>query len=223
MKNGLLLLISICLIPLCFAKVPNYEDNYVNDFAHILDQTQETYLRDIFRLVEQNTTVQMVFVSVQNTEDYEIAEYATMIGQEWMVGQSNIDNGIVILYVKGLEKIWVATGYGLEGILPDSKIGRLLDEYYVPMRDSDNLGQGILDLSTSLALEIVKNTEQTTSENNSRNNRLFWYFVIIIAVLIILSLASQRGNGKFIPVFLPSRSSSRGFGGGGFGVGGAGR
>jgi uncharacterized membrane protein YgcG len=54
---------------------------------------------------------------------------------------------MVMLYVKDVNKFWVATGYGLEGILPDSKVGRFLDDYYVPNKATGNLSEGIL-LST---------------------------------------------------------------------------
>lgn len=42
------------------------------------------------------------------------------------------NNGVLIVLSVSDRKVWVSVGYGLEGKLPDSKTGRLLDEYAVP-------------------------------------------------------------------------------------------
>jgi uncharacterized protein len=165
----------------------------------------------------------------------------------WGVGKKDKNNGFLILYCLAENKIFAATGYGLEGILPDSKIGRLLDENYVPLRDSGNVQQGIIDFSNAIAQVIVDNKEEVLS--GQAGAKASWNLDIVEIIIIILFLrwligailsrvAKKSKNPKRFktglwPLFIPiGRGSSGGgfgggfsggFGGGGGGGGGAGR
>ena len=44
---------------------PKSENQFVNDFADILDEEDENYLFQLFSIVENETTVEMVFVSIK--------------------------------------------------------------------------------------------------------------------------------------------------------------
>lgn len=223
--------------------IPNYQDRYVNDFAGVLDSAQQGMLRGLFMQVEQNTTAQIVFVSLASIDGADIGAYATQLGREWGVGQSDKNNGLVILYVADLKKIYVASGYGIEGILPDSKIGRLLDESYVPLKDSGDIGGGIVSASELFAKVMFENAEEIRSGKSAKSNIDFIIdilpILIWVAILIFIIVRNaKRRKGKdsgfwLLPLFLPSGRShggvsgggfgGGGFGGGGFGGGGAGR
>ena len=219
---------------------PSYSDKYVNDFAGILNSLEINQLRNMFAFVNQNSTAEVVFVSMDTIGDNDISQYASELGQSWGVGKKDKDNGAVILYVKDINKIWVATGYGLEGILPDSKIGRLLDEYYVPQRNSGNVALGIVSFSEQFSKVIIDNSAEVMSGHSGNSlSKIYIFIIIIVLIFIILRIIVSLNRNKlqnsrfwWIPIFLPVRSSSNGFGGGfggggfgggGFGGGGAGR
>ncbi len=161
------------------------QDKYVNDFAGILNSSQTEDLRYLFSIVEENTTAEVVFVSLDSIDGEDISQYSFDLGSEWGIGKEDKDNGLLILYVKDINKIWVATGYGLEGILPDSKIGRLLDENYVPLRDGGDVANGILAFSYVVSEELVNNSQEIISGNAGEN--IFWSsaYGIIFSLLII--------------------------------------
>lgn len=232
----------IFCLSLVSAKIPEYQDLYVNDFAGVLPSADAQLLRDLFTLVEQNTTAEVVFVSLETIDGNAIDEYAVDIGENWGVGKEDKDNGVVILYVADINRIFVATGYGVEGILPDSKVGRLLDENYVPYRDMGNVSEGIVEFSFALSEELFANSWELQSARRSGNNDvlvvLFIAFIFIFIFLVIITAThSKKKYGKssrWFPVFVPTgfggRSSGGGFssgggsfGGGSFGGGGAGR
>lgn len=220
--------ILFCVLLSSFAlAIPNYEDRYVNDFENIL-LTDDIYtLNQIYSIIEENTTAQVVFVSVNDTEGYDISQYAVMIGEDWGVGQSEKDNGVVILYVAQTGKIWVSVGYGVEGILPDSKIGRLLDENYVPYRDNGELSEGIVQFSFAIAEEMLLNANELTSGRKQNNSWIVFLIIALIIFVIIFSIANSRNRTyrRGRNVFVPSNfgGSGNSFGGGSFGGGGAGR
>jgi uncharacterized membrane protein YgcG len=168
---------------------PSYTDKYVNDFASVLNSEQVAKLRGLFAGVDSDATAEMVFVS-----DKECASkggssaYAIGLLNEWKVGKADKNNGFLILYCLEENKIFATTGYGLEGILPDSKIGRLLDENYIPLRDSGNVSQGIVDFSKVVSDVIEQNREEVLSGQaggSDIGSVEEWIFLAIVALFII--------------------------------------
>jgi uncharacterized protein len=234
MKKGFILIIFILCIAFASAQdFPNYQDKYVNDFAHILDSSNVEKLHDLFQHVDQTTTAEVVFVSMASIEGNDLSQYATDLGQEWKVGKADKDNGVVILYVLDVNKIWVATGYGIEGILPDSKIGRLLDQYYVPARDNGEVNTGIVDFSTAIARLLEENKDEILSGEVHGDTSYVWLFIMLVVFIIVIrsiigyGLSASNKRFWWAPIFTSGGrgfgGGGGGFGGGGFGGGGAGR
>lgn len=230
------------------AAIPQYTDKYLNDFANIFTPTQVAELRGLLYYIDTNTTAELVVVT-----DNECAskggqtQYAIDILNTWKVGKADKNNGLVALYCKQENKIFITVGYGLEGILPDSKIGRLLDENYVPLRDSGNVSSGIIAVMNAISQVVLDNREEVLSGQASPDyysNTSTDYFTIIIwtfiAYVIISRLIRAIYNNKnknkkgknnnmpwFLPFFIPfparggsgSFSGGGSFGGGGFGGG----
>lgn len=216
------------------ANYPLPRDKYVNDFAGVLNASDQAELRDVFSQVETESTAEMVFVSVDNLSGQSIDQYTFELASEWKVGKSDKDNGLVILYAVSENKIWVASGYGIEGILPDSKIGRFLDDYYVPSRDSGEVQNGIMLVSEKFAEELINNKEEIKSGQGASRDRVQTIMIIIIiAVILIIIIGSiinrskygrSRGwGGYYGGGGFHGGGGGGGFGGGGFGGGGAGR
>ena len=218
--------------------IPSYTDKYVNDFASVFSSEQTAELRGLFASVDQDTTAEMVVVT-----DSECAskggqsQYAIDLMNSWKVGKADKNNGLLILYCLQENKIWVSSGYGLEGILPDSKIGRLLDENYVPLRDSGNVSEGIIEFS-KVAAGVIEDNKAEVLSGQAGVAQSSWedYLPIIIWIILIIWIMIARKkaynkSGKpapslwWIPLLMPGRGfggGGGGFGGGGFGGGGGG-
>jgi uncharacterized protein len=241
------LVFVVFLISLASAQqIPTYQDKYVNDFANVLSSQQVGELRNIFGFVDENTTAEIVFVSISNCSG-DPDSYSMQIADNWKPGKKDKDNGLIILYCQTENKVVVKTGYGLEGILPDSKIGRFLDDYYLPQKDSGNVSQGIVDFSKAISEEISKNREEVLSTQHTFNygTLLIVFIVLVLIALLIYFIRKRdrRGFGDFLVFFFvdfllrmilysiffrrrgssSSSGGSSGFGGGGFGGGGASR
>src|SRR6185436_18891651 len=80
-----------------FPKKPN-PPRLVNDFAGLLTPDQQQAL------------------------ETKLVAYADKLGREWGVGGQQFNNGIIILISTGADgsqkKVFIATGYGLEGAVP---------------------------------------------------------------------------------------------------------
>ena len=226
------------------------EEFYVNDFANVISEENEKEMLSRSVSLNNKTTAQVVVVTVESLGGMEPSDYALKIGREWGVGSKESDNGIVILLSTGEREIYIAVGYGLEGSLPDSKTGRIIDRYGLEYLKSDDFSTGLLNISRAVINEVyieygiepeegyisIDNLPDGISSNESALD-ISSSWAILIIILFILSLFFRRGRGPFIFFGGPGmfmggsghhRGGSGGFGGfsgggGSFGGGGAGR
>ncbi len=98
---------------------------YVNDFAGVLSQGTVAQLNDICRQLETKAQAQVAVVTIKSLDGADIFDYSVKLYQQWGIGQKGKDRGVLILLAVNDHKYYVNTGYGLEAILPDGKVGRL--------------------------------------------------------------------------------------------------
>lgn len=120
-------------------------DFFVNDFAGVIDKETEEELQIIGESLYKQTTAQVVVVTVESLDGYDVEEYALELGREWGVGSEENDNGVVLLLSESDRKVTIQIGYGLEGCLPDGKTGRILDEYAIPYLSNDDFSTGLAE------------------------------------------------------------------------------
>lgn len=200
MQNIFSILFLILLCSISFAAIPNYLDLYVNDFAQIFTPAQNDELTSLLSALTKDTTAEVVVVTVNSLEGQAPIDYATEIGQTWGVGKKDTDNGLVILYAKTENKIAVAVGYGLEGILPDSKVGRILDEQYVPLRDQGNVSGGIINATKAYVAELYANkAEIGSSAAQNPDDAFLWVFFgiffFVVMAFFMITIIYSFGKG----------------------------
>ncbi|MBI4149419.1 TPM domain-containing protein, partial [Candidatus Woesearchaeota archaeon] len=211
---------------------PQPGEKYVNDFAGIFDERQVQALRGLLEGTEQSTTAEIAVVSVAACSPLSPGEYATGLFAQWEVGKAGKDNGLVILLCRNETKVYAVTGYGLEGMLPDSKLGRLLDEYYVPRRDAGNVAEGIISFTEQVAQVIRENSGGDGDEVQSADSAKSWTWIVGVVIVMIFigfiavveTYANKRNRMRWerggMGGFSGGRGGLGGFGGGGFGGGG---
>ncbi|MBM3247433.1 TPM domain-containing protein [Candidatus Pacearchaeota archaeon] len=163
---------------------PAPTNDYVNDYANIFSQEEKAMLSGLLEETRANTTAEFVIVTIDSCQgDYD--GYAQGLATQWGIGKKDKNNGLLALYCKEEKRFVVKTGYGLEGILPDSKIGRYLDEFYVPSRDSGNVSRGIILFSIEMSKILIENSEEIKSGQAGKSNDSS-FMLIILAVILIL-------------------------------------
>ncbi|MGN0572452.1 MAG: TPM domain-containing protein, partial [Acutalibacteraceae bacterium] len=61
-------------------------DFFVNDFADVIDEETENDIMAIGASLYKQTTAQVVVVTVDSLDGYDVDEYALELGREWGVG-----------------------------------------------------------------------------------------------------------------------------------------
>lgn len=206
---------------------------YVNDFAHILTQETRVKLDSLLVQLKSKTGAEVVVVTLSSLDGQPIEDVGLSIGRSWKVGQIGKDNGLIVVVAPNERKMRIEVGYGLEGVLPDSKVGRIRDEYMRPYFKQGDYNSGIfygtqviaqtiatesgVTLDDSVSIPAPQPSEQTSSLASIIMFVLFLFMLIKYPSFTIgFLLGSLGGRGE--------SSGSGGFGGfsgsGGFGGGG---
>lgn len=221
-----------------------------NDNPNIPSFTDKTgYWIDTTGQVDQKTldTLEAESLSIQE-DGYQLIgaffdtcsneiEFVNDIGNQNRIGDKDKDNGIVVGVFLGNTSssgesptIAITAGDGLQSILNDAKIGRFLDEYFVPARSDGKWQQGVIDTVKALHqyLQTPYADEFRGINGNdvlSKKEELIILAIIIIIVVILSVFGKSKGGGSFgrsSGSYSGSSSSSIGHGGG-FNGGGASR
>ncbi|MCE7067793.1 YgcG family protein [Dyadobacter sp. CY326] len=230
-------------------KKPN-PPKLVNDFANQLSESEKAQLERKLVAYNDSTSSQIVIVIVPTTGDYPIADYALKLGREWQVGQKDKDNGIVVLWAPTDRKVYIGTGYGLEGAIPDAIAKRIVSQVITPQFKSgqyyEGLDQGVDMLFKYATGEYKADSNQDSGDGSSSPFLILVVIFIIIMIIMFRNRNNGGGRGGFRgfgggPLFFPYTTHSGGgsfsgnwggggdsgggfggFGGGSFGGGGAG-
>ena len=235
------LILLALLLCLCGCEEEGYpsptEYFYVNDFAGVISDSDEANMVSKAAALAEATTAQVVVVTVDDLDGKEAWEYAYELGREWGVGDKEKDNGVVILLSVGDREIEIAIGYGLEGAIPDSKAGRIIDVYGLEYFKQDKFAEGLIAVADAVINEVYieyglepaagyVNIDNITSDDSlsKSGGKVAVSWLILVVLIIALSFFGRRGGGGgFFPIFFMGtgfRGGHGGFGGGGFGSSG---
>jgi len=220
--------------------LPARDGRSVYDTARVIRAEDVRQMESWHRALYDSTGVAIVVITVPRLEDETIDEFAVRAGSAWGVGKKGDDRGIVIALSMDPRRIHVATGYGVEGYLPDGKVGGILDSEVMPHLKAGDYSRGLLQASaafTSVAAQqaglAIDGLQEKRVQGRTRGRGgggffgILFLLVILFVVLssirnpvlaaLILSGMGRRGRG---PGGFGGGFGRGGFGGGGFGGGG---
>jgi uncharacterized protein len=198
----------------------------VNDLAGVLSADQNQMLEDKLLAYNDSTSTQLAIVLIHSTGEYSIDEYAIELGDKWGVGQANKDNGIMILAAIDDHRVFIATGEGVEGRMPDMIARRIVDNNIVPyFKNSDYYG-GLNEAADVIFQTLTGEFKGEGPQQVQRKGKGSLFFLPVLIILIIVIVLSKLfgGGGRGGRGFRRSGPYMGGgfFGGGGGGFGGGG-
>ncbi len=123
-----------------------------NPFYYITDYTKNTLSQQEWRTLEDaliancaKTSSQIAVVIIPSTEGEAVSTYAHTLFNKWGIGRSknNENNGILLLIAKNDRKLFIATGRGLEGALPDAIASSIIRNDITPFFKQEQYAAGI--------------------------------------------------------------------------------
>jgi uncharacterized protein len=177
----------------------------VNDFAGLLQPSEVQSLESKLVAFNDSTSNQIAVVILNDLQGYDRSSFAYRVGKEWGVGQSDFNNGLVVLLktksASSDGQVFIATGYGLEGAIPDLACADIIDREMLPrFRDDDYFGG--LNAATDVLMALASGEYSYESYGRGSDDESFGFvpgivFLIIIIVLIAVA-SSGNSNNKHI-------------------------
>jgi len=198
----------------------------VNDFAGVISAADAARIEGLSREVLEKTGASVIVATFPSIGDNDLNDYVNRLYQLWGIGKKGEDRGVLIVLALQERKIRIETGYGLEGILPDGRVGGILDQNVIPYLKKREYGPGLLSAATAVSLVIAEEAGVTLTgspaarQTSSRQvrQRSSYGFLILLLLIFLLLLGTRRGR-EYLPLILMmllSGSGRRGSGGGDF-------
>ena len=193
-------------------KIPPKPQGYINDYAQIISpsirQQLETYLANF----EAQTSTQIVVVTFESLEEESLEDYSIRLAEKWKIGGQKHDNGAILLIFLKERKVRIEVGYGLEGVLTDTKSGLIIRNEITPFFRKANYNQGIVNAIKAI-VAVTKGEYRIPIKRYSGSSKNFTSFIYLLLIFFafILPMFFRRHYYK-----------SHGFYSGGFGYYGGG-
>lgn len=198
MKRALLLvLMLVAAIPFAARAYssPGTPAGFVNDFAGMLQPQERTQLEQTLSSFEKSTSNELTVVTIPNLGGDTIENYAVKLFEEWKIGKTKKDNGVLLLIARDDRTMRIEVGYGLEGALTDAQSYWIINNQITPNFKAGHYYAGI-DAGVS---EIMKATrgEYVPSESARADKTAtfivdYWYLI----PLAFMWFASILGRSK---------------------------
>ncbi len=191
----ILVLVSSGLMAQDFPPASN-PPKLVNDFTGTLSSSEVSRLEQKLVAYNDSTSTQVAIVLMKSVGSYDISDYAFRLAESWGIGGSKNDNGILILAAMDDRKVFIATGYGMEGAVPDALAKRIVENLITPNFRTGDYYQG-LDQATDMIIKLASG-EYTAEDVESNGNGGGAVFLILLFVFlfIILPLIKNRNDNN---------------------------
>jgi len=210
--------------------------HYVEDYADVIDDSDERSLNGVLQELEQKTGAQYIILTVLSTGGLPIEQFSIELAEKWKLGQKGKDNGVLFVLAKNDRRWRFEVGYGLEGFITDQYCGRVGREVLVPYLKKEDYSRGIYlanmqivqRITTEAGVSLTGVPQVTPSPDRDIRRGLPCCGILPILFLMLLifgGLGGGMGWWFLLPFMLGGfgghggygRSGS--FGGGSFGGG----
>ena len=232
---SLLILISVPFMMAQEFPEPMNPPRLVNDFAGMFDPSAAAGLERKLLAFNDQTSTQIFVVTVSTLNGYDPADYTTRLAEKWKAGMKGKDNGVMVMVKPKTAtergEVYIAVGYGLEGVLTDLQAHHIVDNEIIPRFKNGDYSGGI-EAGTDVIMKITSGeftADQYIGGNNIKKKGSVVGVVIMIILFLIIFGGRSRMNrhntlGGNLPFWLLLGMLGRGNGGsfGGFSGGGGG-
>jgi uncharacterized protein len=197
----------------------------VVDNAGMISAEMTSQLQGKLKAHEDQTTNQVVVVTLPDLQGYAIEEFGYMLGRYWAIGTKDRNNGVLLLVAQAERKVRIEVGYGLEGELTDAASSVIIHREITPRFKLAEFDDGI-----AAGVDAIIGTLNGSYEAPppDAGTQAVTPGIVVLAILVFLVVLVSvlrgggpgRGGGDFATGLILGSLASGGRRGGGFGGGG---
>ena len=133
-------------------------------FCRGAERGRKSELTALCEEVDRKAEAQIAIVTVRSLDGEPIQDFSLELARDWArdwrIGSRQTDRGILILLAPSEHKYYTLVGRGLEGILPNGKVGGFGQEM-VPLLRQNNYDGAVLLLTSRIAQVIAQDAGVT--------------------------------------------------------------
>lgn len=167
----------------------------VIDQANILSASEKQQISARILKLNEQAKAQIGVVIVPTLGQEDIFDFAMRVADQWKLGSKKQDNGLLMVVAVNDHRIQIVTGYGLEGVLPDIVVSRIIRNSITPYFKQNQFAQGIdaglaevetilnmdPEIATQAAQELKERQAQALHEQQAKEKTFNTALIILIA------------------------------------------
>ncbi|MBN1558765.1 TPM domain-containing protein [candidate division KSB1 bacterium] len=174
----------------------------VNDFANVISADYERKIEALCISIWEKAQVAVVVATFATIDDQDYREAANRLYGQWGIGGQKEDKGLLIFNVVDQRKVWIETGYGVEGFINDARAGDVFRNVMQPLlRDGDYDNAywqavlafaGMIEKEYDIDLALERPAQRVSGEGQYSCGGVL---PLIILFIIIMLINKGRGRG----------------------------
>ncbi len=200
----LFVLLTVSQVALAQLSVPPLDNRRVHDEADVLSSQTEQNLEYQLKLHQDSTGNQIAILIISSLNGASIEDIALHVAHdEWKLGTSNNDNGVLLLIAVEDRKMRIEVGQGLEGVLTDALCSQIIRNEMAPEFRRGDYDAGVLLAINAIVQAIAGEytAEQTVGENSEMSvgeRILTGLFIFGILGMFTLGGLRTKGGGSWV-------------------------
>ncbi len=194
--------IFLCLVLISFPQpsfalmvrdVPNPQEQYirgwVTDMANLLDFDTKFKLNQMLSKLEHQNGTEIAVVTVPNTKPTPSPkQFATELFNSWGIGKKGINNGVLFLISKSDHRVEIETGKMIEAILPNDKVGEIINKEIIPRFKQDDFAGGILAGTQTLVMALEGQHEVLMALETDNEAKLQAQIGVLLIIVLFMAV-----------------------------------
>lgn len=180
--------------------VPNNQLHDALDFVTnpdgIISQSAEDKINQLIQVIRDSTSAEIAVVLLNSIGTEDIDDFGTSLFMDWGIGKKSNDNGLLFLLVYDQRQMIFRTGYGIEGLLPDIILGRIIRNDISPYLKAGDFDNGVVNgmervshyLLDPNAISEIKAADQQKQENIKKFGIGYLGITVIVFVIFVVFL-----------------------------------
>lgn len=190
-------LLALTVVARTPKEIPNVHvqraTSWVSDPDGILSEQARIQADTLLNRLYIYATTEVAVAIVADMDGQDIDSYATELFELWGIGKKDRDNGLLLVISRNDRRAAIRTGYGMEGVINDSRAGRIIRNDIAPLMKIGDTDQALLSAIGTITRYISDpkyadylHSDPEASGINSKED-LMEFFKGYLAIAIILT------------------------------------
>jgi uncharacterized protein len=170
----------------------------VIDEASLLTTNERELLETDLRRIWSENGAQMALLIVPTLGQVSVEEYSIKVTDEWKLGESRDDRGLLILVAIAEKKIRIEVGRGLEGFVTDYESSKIIRTVLAPAFKSQNFYEGLKNTIQELEILVAPGAKKIVRYKEFKGVHQKAFFALILFLIFSFIMHAFLGKKPYV-------------------------